>query len=111
MSVFQSTKPINSIQEFENQLVNQLTEYYTTTFKNLEVPQIKINKGSKFYKVIVGTSVWGFIARIPFVHKGVQLKKGDLMKPAGWSAAAKHARGNVIEGTAMYGPYGPVYLG
>lgn len=52
----------------------------------------------------------GFIARIPFVHKGVQLKKGDLMMPAGWSAAAKHARGNVIEGTAMYGPYGPAYL-
>ena len=110
MSVFKNTKPVNSIQEFENQLVNQLTEYYTTTFKNLEVPQIKINKGSKFYKVIVGTSVWGFIARIPFVHKGVQLKKGDLMKPAGWSAAAKHARGNVIDGTAKYGPYGPVYL-
>ena len=110
MSVFKNTKPVNSIQEFENQLVNQLTEYYTTTFKNLEVPQIKINKGSKFYKVIVGGSVWGFIARIPFVHKGVQLKKGDLMKPAGWSAAAKHARGNVIDGTAKYGPYGPVYL-
>lgn len=110
MSVFQNTKPVNSIQEFENQLVNQLTEHYGQ-YQNVPTPQIKINKGSKFYKVIVGSSVWGFIARIPFVHKGVQLKKGDLMKPAGWSAAAKHARGNVIEGTAMYGPYGPVYLG
>jgi hypothetical protein len=110
MSVFQNTKPVNSIEEFENQLVNQLTEYYTGVYENVMTPQIKINKGSKFYKVIVGSSVWGFIARIPFVHKGVQLNKGDLMKPAGWSAAAKHARGNVIEGTAMYGPYGPMYL-
>lgn len=110
MSLFKNTKAVNSIEEFENQLVNQLTEYYTTNYQNLKVPQIKINKGSKFYKIIVGTSVWGFIARIPFVHKGVQLKKGDLMMAAGWSAAAKHARGNVIEGTAMYGPFGPAYL-
>jgi hypothetical protein len=113
MSVFQNTKAVNSIEEFENQLVNQLTAHYKGWFKSYNstpIPQIKINKGSKFYKIIVGTSVWGFIARIPFVHKGVQLKKGDLMKPAGWSAAAKHSRGNVIEGTAMYGPYGPLYL-
>ena len=109
MSVFKNTNPVNSIQEFENQLVKQLTEYYGK-YNYVSTPEIKINKGSKLYKVIVGSSVWGFIARIPFVHKGVQLKKGDLMKPAGWSAAAKHARGNVIEGTAMYGPYGPVYL-
>ena len=109
MSVFKNTKPVSSIQEFENQLVTQLAEHYSE-YNYVSTPQIKINKGSKFYKIIVGTSVWGFIARIPFVHKGVQLKKGDLMKPAGWSAAAKHSRGNVINGNAMYGPYGPVYL-
>lgn len=109
MSVFQNTKPVNSIQEFETQLVNQLTEHYNQ-YNHVSVPEIKINKGNKFYKVIVGSSVWGFIARIPFVHKGIQLQKGDLMKPAGWSAAAKHPRGNVIQGTAAYTPYGPVYL-
>jgi len=109
MSVFQNTKPVNSIEEFETQLVNQLTEHYNQ-YNYVSVPEIKINKGNKFYKVIVGSSVWGFIARIPFVHKGIQLQKGDLMKPAGWSAAAKHPRGNVIQGTAAYTPYGPVYL-
>ena len=109
MSVFQNTKAVNSIEEFENQLVTQLAEHYSE-YNYVSTPQIKINKGSKFYKIIVGTSVWGFIARIPFVHKGVQLKKGDLMMAAGWSQVAKHPRGNVIEGTAMYGPYGPKYL-
>jgi hypothetical protein len=44
------------------------------------------------------------------IHKGVQINKGDLMKAAGWNAAAKHSRGNVIDGTAQYGPYGPTYL-
>jgi len=108
--MFQNTKAVNSIEEFENQLVNQLTNHYEKTFSNLKVPNVEIKKGHKFYKVIVGTSVWGFIVRIPFVHKGVLLKRGDLMKPAGWATAAKHPRGNVIDGTAQYGAYGPVYL-
>ena len=110
MSMFQNTKPVKTIEEFDAQLENQLKEHYTTNFKNLNVPQVKITAGRKFYKIVVGTSVWGFIARIPFVHKGIQLKKGDLMKPAGWNAAAKHPRGNVIDGTAKYGPYGVEYL-
>ena len=108
--MFQNVKPVQTIEEFETQLINQITEYYQTTHPTLKIPTIEIKKGHKFYKIIVGTSVWGFIARIPFVHKGVQLKKGDLMKPAGWATAAKHPRGNVIDGTAVYGPYGPAYL-
>jgi len=108
--MFQNVKPVQTIEEFETQLVNQLTEYYQTNHQTLKIPNVEITKGHKFYKIIVGTSVWGFIARIPFVHKGVQLKKGDLMKPAGWATAAKHPRGNVIDGTAQYGAYGPTYL-
>tara|TARA_R110000796_G_scaffold142925_1_gene259437 strand:- start:2183 stop:2512 length:330 start_codon:yes stop_codon:yes gene_type:complete len=108
MNRFNNTHPVNSIEEFETQLVNQLNEYYKDY--SLGTPKVQINKGNKFYKIIVGTGVWGFVARIPFIHKGVQLMKGDLMKPAGWSAAAKHARGNVIEGSAAYGVFGPLYL-
>ena len=108
--MFQNVKPVQTIEEFETQLVNQITEYYQTYHNLLTIPNVEITKGHKFYKIIVGTSVWGFIARIPFVHKGVQLKKGDLMKPAGWATAAKHPRGNVIDGTAVYGAYGPTYL-
>lgn len=108
--IFQNTNPVDSIQEFENQLVNQLTNHYEENFSNLKVPNVEITKGHKFYKISVGTSVWGFIARIPFVHKGIQLNKGDLMMAAGRNQAAKHPRGNVIDGTAQYGPYGPEYL-
>jgi len=108
--LFQNVKPVQTIEEFETQLINQITEYWQTNYPTLTIPNIEITKGHKFYKIIVGTSVWGFIARIPFVHKGVQLKKGDLMKPAGWATAAKHPRGNVIDGTAQYGAYGPTYL-
>ena len=108
--MFQNSLPVNSIEEFQDQLQNQLGEYYSKHLSGLNVPQVKINKGSKFYKIIIDNSVWGFIARIPMIHKGVQVRKGDLMKAAGWNAAAKHSRGNVIDGTAQYGPYGPTYL-
>tara|TARA_B110000238_G_scaffold143741_1_gene155038 strand:- start:590 stop:733 length:144 start_codon:yes stop_codon:yes gene_type:complete len=35
---------------------------------------------------------------------------GDLLKPASWSAPAKHARGNILNGSASYDSYGPNYL-
>ena len=108
--MFENSLPVNSIEEFQDQLQNQLVDHYSKYYSNLSVPQVKITKGSKFYKIVVGTSVWGFIARIPMIHKGVKVNKGDLMKSAGRNAAAKHSRGNVIEGTAQYGPYGPMYL-
>jgi len=46
MSLFKNTKPVNSIEEFENQLVNQLTEHYTTTYKNLKVPEVTAMYGA-----------------------------------------------------------------
>jgi hypothetical protein len=108
--IFENTLPVNSIEEFDVQLENQIKEYYETRFSSLPIPKVKITAGSKFYKIVVGNCVWGFIARIPMVHKGIQLKKGDLMKAAGRNQAAKHPRGNVIDGTAKYSAYGPAYL-
>jgi hypothetical protein len=109
MSMFTNTKPVKTIEEFDVQLESQIHEYYSRVFSSLEIPKVKITTGRKFYKIVVGNSIWGFIARNNMVHKGVQVKKGDLMKSAG-PQPAKHPRGNVIDGTAQYGPYGPVYL-
>ena len=109
MSMFTNTKPVKTIEEFDIQLTNQIREYYQENFHRLTLPQVKITAGKKFYKIVVGNSIWGFIARNNMVHKGVQVKKGDLMKSAG-PQPAKHPRGNVIDGTAQYGPHGPVYL-
>jgi hypothetical protein len=38
------------------------------------------------------------------------IKKGDLLKPAGWKTPAKHSRGNIFDGTASWSYYGPNYL-
>ena len=58
---------------------------------------LKINNGRKFLKVIEGNRVWGFISRVDGVHKGAPIKVGDIMKAAGWAAAAKHSRGSIFD--------------
>ena len=52
--------------------------------------------GRKFIKIIRDNSVWGFVAKKDGVHKGLPMKSGDVLKAAGWSAPAKHTRGNIF---------------
>ena len=50
-----------------------------------------------------GSSAWAF----------VDIKTGDVLKPASWKSPAKHARGNIFDesnGLRKIGPYGPAYL-
>ena len=59
------------------------------------VKGIDYKKGSKYIKIITGTSVWGFIVNTKTDNK---FKYGDILKAAGWAAPARNfARGNVIE--------------
>ena len=58
---------------------------------------LKIKTGRKFVKIIEGNRVWGFISRVDGVHKGEPIKVGDIMKAAGWAAAAKHSRGSIFD--------------
>ena len=58
--------------------------------------------GRKFIKVVKGSSpgqrsVWGFVAKVDGVHKGVPMLKGDILKAATWSQPAKHSRGSIFD--------------
>ena len=66
--------------------------------------------GRKYIKLTCNGSVWGFISRVDGVNKGSIVKKGDLLKAAGYNSPAKHSRGNITDGTASYGEHGPSYL-
>ena len=67
--------------------------------------------GRKFVKVLSDNSVWGFVGKADGVHKGIPFKKGDVFKPASWSAAAKHVRGSIFdENKDWYRWTGPNYL-
>jgi hypothetical protein len=59
-------------------------------------------EGRKFIKVVEGASpgqrrVWGFVAKVDGVHKGLPMLKGDILKAAGWRAPAKHSRGSIFD--------------
>ena len=72
---------------------------------------LRVKSGSKFDKVIHGNSVWGFVAKKNGVHKGIPYFVGDVFKPAGWRAPAKHVRGSIFsDGTDWYSWTGPNYL-
>jgi len=84
--------------------------------------KLVINKGRRYDKIIcedVGNSsnnmnsrrVWAFIDKT----------NGNILKPSGWSAPAKHARGNIYESPSrdgrkhddsmqFIGCYGPAYM-
>ena len=73
--------------------------------------------GRKFIKVVKGSSpgqrsVWGFVAKVDGIHKGIPMLKGDILKAAGWSQPAKHSRGSIFD-SEMHKSFswtGPNYL-
>ena len=72
---------------------------------------IEIKSGRKFIKIIRDNSVWGFVAYADGMHKGVPMKRGDVLKAAGWNAPAKHTRGNIFDDNQDYFSWtGPNYL-
>jgi len=62
-----------------------------------KVLDLKLKPGRKFIKVVNGNSVWGFVAKVDGVHKGLPMLKGDILKAAGWRAPAKHSRGSIFD--------------
>lgn len=101
------------IEKFVTEINEVRKEFYTTSFPNLKPAKIALsNRGRKYAKLVYlneagkVASVWGFIA----LNNGNGYRKGDLLKPASFSAPAKHARGNILNGTAKWTVNGPAYL-
>lgn len=69
---------------------------------------IRIEEGTKYIKIVTGSSVWGFIVK----GKDDKFQQGDILKAAGWSAPARNkARGNVLTGDLTKVRWtGPAYL-
>ncbi len=98
------------VQNFINTLNIQRKDYYVKMDMPNQWRELTVEVGNKFIRLWDGTMCWGFISRVDGDLKGSPIKKGDLLKAATWKAPAKHARGNIIDGTARYGVYGPEYI-
>jgi hypothetical protein len=85
-------------------------EHWDKNFSYKPYEPLKVDKGRKYIRLWDGTSCWGFISMVDGELKQLPIKKGDLLKPAGWKTPAKHSRGNIFDGTASWSYYGPNYL-
>jgi len=86
---------------------NIINQYFTKQYPRLDVPQLSMMEGKRYIR-IVNTS-YGQRS----VHAFIDKDTGDVLKPAGWKAPAKHRRGNIFDdqnGLGQMGPYGPAYL-
>ena len=97
------------VKKFIDEVNKKRSEHYSNIGLSKE-SDLVIEIGNKFIRLWQGTSCWGFISRVDGDLKGSPIKKGDLLKAASWKAPAKHARGNIMDGSARYSVYGPEYL-
>lgn len=93
-----------------NKVNIQRQDYYVKADMSSQYKPFVVEIGNKFIRLWANGSCWGFISRVDGDLKGSPIKKGDLLKPATWKAPAKHARGNIVDGSAKYGVHGPSYL-
>ena len=98
------------VEKFITELNQTISEYYQTNLKNLTFKPVEVTIGAKFIAISHNGSRWGFISRFDGVYKGRAIRKGDLLKAASYKAPAAVSRGNIVDGTARYGVYGPEYL-
>jgi hypothetical protein len=105
-----------SFDEAMDSLLEKIQENYASRYGENHKPSKKLDlslkRGRKFVKVIEGSSVWGFVSLVDGIHKGAPIKVGDIMKAAGWKAAAKHSRGSIFD-AEMHKSFswtGPNYL-
>jgi hypothetical protein len=85
------------------EVVKRDAAYMAEHFNSLPANEFRVNFGTRYVRVMRGTSAHAFIDR----------SNGDVLKPATWKAPAKHARGNIFDasnGLGSMGPYGPAYL-
>tara|TARA_R100000008_G_C3505253_1_gene125819 strand:+ start:247 stop:594 length:348 start_codon:yes stop_codon:yes gene_type:complete len=86
-------------------------DYYTDHYTSLELPDLVVRSGRKYWKIIKGTdesgwTVWGFVRK----------EDGAMFKPASWNApftkGPSAIRGYVTghsNGMNSVTPYGVVY--
>lgn len=90
--------------EFRDKLEIFFVEHRNQNHPVLPVPTVELLRGSKYIRVVKKdphASAYAFIA-----------PNGDILKPAGWAAPAKHARGSIYNENPLEGcgPYGMAYL-
>lgn len=105
-----SNSPETKFEQWLAEVNEERKKYWDSNYDYREYLPLTYKKGRKYIKIIDDRSVWGFVSMENGDVKGSPVKKGDLLKAANYNSPAKHARGNIFEGTAKYSFWGPEYL-
>lgn len=73
----------------------------------------KFGSGRKSFNLTMGRKYAKVVESTGGVYAFIEIETGGIFKPAGWSAPAKHVRGNVNDasgGMDCSGPYSIQYL-
>ena len=85
-------------------LEENLASYYEGKYTHVATPEVTVENGRKYARVVVGDSV----------HTFVNKTTGEILKAASWKAPAKNGvRGSIFAedfGMSAVGPYGALYL-
>ena len=82
------------IEGFEERLADFIKKWQDVIYTNWKAQfdndkffkPLEVKKGRKYCKIVSDNSVCAF----------VDMNTGDVYKPAGWKAPAKHVRGNIF---------------
>lgn len=94
----------------------QVTEQYARDENVGPVPSISIMWGTRYARIVTafpGGPAPDLLPGSRSVVAFVDLRNGDVLKPAGWKGPAKHARGNVLDvhrGLGSTTAHGVAYL-
>lgn len=87
-----------------------INKNYATNFNNLTPSMLEMSDGRRYIRVdVINDGGRGQRSVFAFIDKNT----GDILKPAGYKAPAKHARGNLFDtegGLGKLTPYGPAYI-
>lgn len=92
-----TVKVIDQLVKFLDARKEAHKNYLTNNGYDWDEP-VTMKIGQKYAKLITGTGVTAFVS----------LDTGDIYKPAGWQAPAKHVRGNIFNnlGADAFDPQG-----
>lgn len=105
--------------DFETQLNGFITgaqkvidDYFAKNYPN-QGRKLVLERGQKNIRVVAKDVFNGAVTDHGSAWAFIEIRTGDIMKPASYKAPAKHARGNIMEdgfGVKYITPYGPNYL-
>lgn len=98
------------VDKFVNEVNATIAAFYKEHLPNLTHVPLEVQRRNKYIRLWHTNRVWGFIALYDGMIGKKPVKAGDLLKAASINTPAAGSRGNIIDNTARYGVYGPVYL-